>query len=187
MATPSPQPITVDAYDRMIEDGLLTADDRVELIEGAIVEMSPIGVPHATCVNNLTRFFARRAPDDVIVGVQNPARVSELSQPQPDLLLFRAAVGRNPKHHPHSEETLLLVEVSDSTLVFDREVKAPLYSAAGVPELWIVDVEGERVVRFSRPAGRAWGSQEVFARGQSLAPFALPELVVAVDTILPNI
>ena len=98
MATPSPQPITVDAYDRMIEDGLRTADDRVELIEGAIVEMSPIGVPHATCVNNLTRFFARRAPDDVIVGVQNPARVSELSQPQPDLLLFRAAVGRNPKH-----------------------------------------------------------------------------------------
>lgn len=187
MATPSPQPITVDAYDRMIEDGLLTADDRVELIEGVIVEMSLIGVPHVTCVNNLNRFFTRRVPDDVIVGVQNPARVSELSQPQPDLLLFRTAAGRNPKHHPHPEETLLLVEVSDSTLVFDREVKAPLYAAAGVPELWIVDVEGERVVRFCRPAGRAWGSQEVFARGQSLAPLALPELVVAVDAILPEI
>lgn len=183
MATRSEKRITVAEYERMIEEGLLTEDDRVELLEGVIVEMSPIGVPHATAVNNLTRYFARHAPDDVVVSVQNPTRLSGFSQPQPDLLLYRPAAGRNARHHPLPAETLLLVEVSDSTLVYDRDEKLPSYATAGVPEVWIVDIEGRRVLRYRKPSGGVYEAQECLVAGQSLAPAVLPDLTISIDAI----
>ena len=179
MATRSEKRITVAEYERMIEEGLLTEDDRVELLEGVIVEMSPIGVPHATAVNNLNRFFARHAPDDVIVSVQNPTRLSDFSQPQPDLLLYRPVAGRNARHHPLPAETLLLVEVSDSTLAYDRDEKVPSYAAAGVTEVWIVDIEGRRLLRYREPADGIYGVQESLVASQSLAPTALPALTIS--------
>jgi Uma2 family endonuclease len=132
---------TVDEYHRMAEAGIRGEDERVELIEGRIVEMNPIGSAHAWCVNRLTWIFAGRP--DVRVSVQNPVRLDRGSEPEPDLVVLRADAPQDRPLGP--SDVLLVVEVADSSLGYDRQVKAPLYARAGIPELWIADLGGDRV------------------------------------------
>ncbi|MBI4634787.1 MAG: Uma2 family endonuclease [Candidatus Rokubacteria bacterium] len=170
-------------YHKMGEAGILSEDDRVELIEGEIVRMSPIGRHHAFSVTTLTHVFVTGVGDRALVSVQNPVALSEDSEPQPDVTLLR----RRPDYREVDvgpEDVLLLVEVADTTLNYDRRVKLPLYARAGIREVWVVDVAGERVAVHRQPGPRGYRQVEEVGRGQRLSPEAFPGLSVAVDEIL---
>jgi Uma2 family endonuclease len=168
---------TVEEYHKMAEAGVFTEDDRVELIEGEVVEMTPIGWRHARCVSNLNMLLARFAGDRYVVSVQNPITVDEHSEPQPDLALLRVLpTGRLPG----PEEVLLVVEVSDTTLPYDRNVKLPIYARASIPEAWIVDLQGEIVEVHTDPRPSCYArtsryrSQDDHLRSEILPDLALP-------------
>jgi Uma2 family endonuclease len=173
---------TVHDYHRMGEAGILHEDDRVELIEGEIVEMAAIGTRHFTCVNGLNRMLVRGVGDDAIVSVQNPARLDEHSEPQPDLTVLRVRDYRESL--PMPEDVLLLIEVSDTTLAYDRNVKLPLYARAGIREVWIVNLPGETIERHTGPSGDGYRHAERVRRREVPAPLAFPKLSLRLDDVL---
>ncbi len=173
---------TVHDYHRMGEAGILNEDDRVELIEGEIVEMAAIGSRHFTCVNGLTRLLVRSVGDAAIVSVQNPVRLDEHSEPQPDLTVLRVRDYRESL--PMPEDVLLLIEVSDTSLAYDRGVKLPLYARAGIREVWIVDLPGEVIERHTDPSMDGYRTLERAWRGDEIKCAALPDLAFRVETVL---
>jgi Uma2 family endonuclease len=173
---------TVHDYHRMGEAGILHEDDRVELIEGQIVEMAAIGTRHFTCVNGLTRLLVRGVGDAAIVSVQNPVRLDEHTEPQPDLTVLRVRDYRESL--PMPEDVLLLIEVSDTTLAYDRGVKLPLYARAGIREVWIADLVGEVIERHTDPSEDGYRHTERARQGGKIEPAALPELALRVDAVL---
>ena len=175
---------TVRDYYAMAEAGILTEDDRVELIEGEIVQMAAIGSRHAACVDRLNRLFHLELQDRAVVRVQNPVRLSDLTEPQPDVTLLRPRPDFYAEGHPGPGDVLLLVEVAHSTLGYDREIKLPLYAAARVPEVWIVNVEEDRVEVHRDPSAGRYRVEERSGRGAALRPALLPELSVFVEDIL---
>ena len=175
---------TVDEYYRMAEAGILHADDRVELIAGEIVQMSPIGSPHAACVDRFTRVFGLQLGDRVILRVQGPVRLSPDSEPEPDIALLRPRPDFYAAGHPGPADVYLIVEVADTTLRYDRDVKVPLYAAAGIPEVWIADLTGDAVRAFREPGPDAYRQAAVYRRGDALVPVAFPQLSIRVEEIL---
>jgi Uma2 family endonuclease len=173
---------TVHDYHRMGEAGILHEDDRVELIEGQIVEMAAIGTRHFACVNQLNRLLVRGVGDAAIVSVQNPVRLDEHTEPQSDLTVIRARDYRESL--PMPEDVLLLIEVSDTTLSYDRGVKLPLYARAGIPEVWIVDLAGEVIERHTDPAEDSYRTFKRARRGETIEPVTLPEMALRVDAVL---
>lgn len=169
----------------MVPAGLLREDDRVELIEGEIIEMSALGSPHASCVGLLTRQFSAWVGEQALVWVQNPVRLSELSEPQPDVMLLRPRSDCYAKGHPGPADVLLLVEVSDSSLAYDRQVKVPLYARAGVVEVWTVDLVAQVVEVYREPV--PGGYAEVFGvnLGGSVVPLAFPNHPLEVALLFP--
>jgi Uma2 family endonuclease len=135
----------VEEYHRMGESGILTENDRVELIHGEIITMSPIGTRHAACVNRLNMLFTALFRGEAIVSVQNPVRINHDSEPEPDLVLLKHEDDFYAQRPPAVEDVLLIVEVSDSTLKYDQKVKLPLYVQAGVSQVWIVNLEKEEI------------------------------------------
>ncbi len=174
----------VAEYYRLAEAGILHEDDRVELIEGEIVRMVPIGSEHGGAVNRLTYALIRAVGDRGVVTVQNPLRLSDLSEPQPDLLLARPRDDFYSARHPLPEDVLLLVEVSNSSLRYDREVKLPLYARHGIPEVWILDLAARAVEVHRRPAGEGYAEVSRAAPGDVIEPPSLPGLRVPVADIL---
>ncbi len=148
---PRPHRITVDEYYRMAEVGLLAPDARVELIEGEIIDMPPIGSRHAWAVIQLTKLMIRAVGDLAEVSVQQPVRLSGSSEPQPDVALLKPRGNAYRAAHPVPSDTLLVIEVSDATLRYDLERKMPLYASHGVPEAWVVDLLHQRVHFFRSP------------------------------------
>jgi Uma2 family endonuclease len=173
---------TVHDYHRMGEAGILHEDDRVELIEGEIVEMTAIGTRHFSCVNGLTRLLVVSVGDEAVVSVQNPVRLNEYTEPQPDLTAIRPRDYRLSL--PGPEDVLLLIEVSDTTLAYDRGVKLPLYARAGIREVWIVDLSGETIERYNGPSAKGYGRVDQIRRGQTLESASLPGLTPGVDEVL---
>jgi Uma2 family endonuclease len=173
---------TVNDYHRMGEAGILHEDDRVELIEGEIVEMAAIGTRHFTCVNRLNRMLVMGAGEAAVVSVQNPVRLNEHTEPQPDIAVIR------PRDYSESlplpEDALLLVEVSDTALAYDRNVKLPLYARAGIGELWIVNLPAGTIERYTDPSDEDYRRVDHKRGGQKLRPAALPGLTPTVDEIL---
>jgi Uma2 family endonuclease len=143
--------ITVDDYYRMAEAGLLAEDARVELIEGEIFDMAPIGSRHSGVVSKLTYLLSRAIGDRAMLRVQQPIRLSRSSEPQPDLALVRPRSDFYARSHPTASDTLLVIEVSETTLRYDQLIKAPLYAAHAIPELWIIDLEGAQMHVFRSP------------------------------------
>jgi Uma2 family endonuclease len=176
---------TVEEYERMTETGILAEDDRVELIEGMIIEMTPIGSRHAACVARLTHLLTQRLGNQAIVWVQNPVRLSRHSEPQPDLALLRPRHDFYAGGHPEPADVQLLIEVADASLETDRTVKVPLYAKAGIPETWVVDLEGGRVEVFRGPNPDGYESVRAVPRGESVAPEAFPVATLAVGDLLP--
>ena len=172
----------VNEYHRMGEVGLLDEDSRVELIEGELIEMSPIGIRHAWRVTQLTQLFIVRLAGRAHVSPQNPIRLNFFTEPQPDFVLLRPDF--DGSRIPTPEDTLLLVEVSDTTLRYDRDRKAPLYSEAGVPETWIANISGDRLLVFREPGPEGYRLVQEFSRGQKVSPLALPDVAFTVDELL---
>jgi Uma2 family endonuclease len=164
--------------------GILTEDDRVELIEGEVIQMPPIGSPHAACVDRLNRLFSRRVGNEAIVRVQNPVQLSATSEPQPDLAILRPRDDFYATGHPGPQDILLLIEVADTTLSYDRGVKLPLYARLGVSEVWLVDLEHEAVEMHRTPGLDGYGSHESRLRGDLVSPEGLPQIELAVEAIL---
>ena len=166
----------------MGEIGILREEERVELIEGEIVEMNPIGSRHAACVKVLTRLFGRSLGDDLLLDVQNPVRLDGGLEPQPDLAVVRARDYRESL--PGSKDVLLVIEVSDTTLRYDRNVKLPLYARAAIAESWIVDLPNEAIERYNHPSEEGYQRMERVGRGRSLASEALPNLTLQTEAVL---
>jgi len=164
--------------------GILAAEDRVELIQGELVEMSPIGSRHAGTVSRLTQILSQRLSGRAVVWVQNPILLDDFSEPQPDLALLRPHDDFYTDGLPTSADVLLVVEVADSSLEYDRTVKIPLYGHAGLPEAWLIDLvqPGIDVHRGPSPAG--YREVRRARSGETLSPLALPELVLSVSTLL---
>ena len=171
--------ITADEYERMGEGGVFPPDARLELIEGEIYEMSPIGSPHAACVDALALLFNEVARRRYIVRVQSPIRLNDFSEPQPDVTLLSWRDDFYRGAHPTPADVLLVVEVSDTTVETDSKVKVPLYARAGIPEAWLVNIPDERVEVYSDPSGDAYRQVKQFGRGEQAQSPTLKELVVS--------
>ena len=175
---------TVDEYERMVEIGILTRQDHVELIHGEIVEMTPISQAHFAAVTALNALFVERLGRRAVVGPSGSLRASPHSMPEPDLMLLvpRADFYREAPIRP--EDVLLVIEVADTSLRYDREVKVPLYASAGVREYWIVDIAGHRVEIYRGPAAARYLRVGHAGPGMPFAPEAFPDAVLTVADIL---
>jgi Uma2 family endonuclease len=172
----------------MGEAGVFSEDDHVELLGGQIYAMSPIGSEHAACVDRLTKLFVLRTGEDAVVRVQNPVRLNEASEPEPDLALLSPRDDDYAARHPRPDDVLLVVEVADTSAAFDRDVKRPLYARAGVPELWIVDLASDRIEVHRSPQNDEYTETQSVERGQSTSVQALPALdpIAVLDVLGPD-
>jgi Uma2 family endonuclease len=175
--------LTVSEYLRMGEARILAPDARVELIEGEIFDMAPIGSLHAGTVTRLGRMLERAVGDTALVYIQNPVALSNYSAPQPDLALLRPREDFYTASHPRPADVLLMIEVADTTLRDDREVKAPLYAAHGVPEYWIVDLEGKGVHVFREPQSGQYRQTFTAVGSEALVPVGLPHVRIDVSKV----
>jgi Uma2 family endonuclease len=166
----------------MMEAGILSESDHVELIEGEVIEVSPIGSRHAACVDRLNRLFNKL--EDVIVRVQSPIRLDDFSEPQPDITLLRLRPDFYAQRHPAPSDVLLVVEVADSSAEFDRAVKLPLYAEALIPEFWLVNLPEEKVEVFLQASNNTYQESREFGRGELVTSRILPGLSLSVDSIL---
>lgn len=173
---------TVEAFERMVDAGILAEDERVELIDGEIVQMSPISGPHMDCVNALSETLSRSILSDAIVSGQNPINLSPQSQPQPDITLIRRDKPRGIV--PQVEHVLAVIEVASSSRAFDRGVKLPLYAAAGIPEAWLVDLIAGIIERHTEPVDGIYRNVVFARRGESISSTVLPSMLLVVDDIL---
>jgi Uma2 family endonuclease len=194
VTTPSPMPLenfkvrrhsfSVEDYHAMVEAGVLKEDERVELIEGEIIEMSPIGKLHASCVKRLMALFFRRIGEQATISVQDPVQASSFSEPQPDVALLKYREDFYAARHPRPKDILLVIEVADSTIDYDREVKMPLYARARIPQAVLVDLSSDVVEVYAKPVRGKYTQAQTLKRGQSLKIQKLPNMKLTVDEIL---
>lgn len=177
-------PLTVDIYTQMVENGILGEDARVELLNGALFDMSPIGSRHAAIVDRLNFFFGQAHGQEIIIRIQNPVQLNPISLPQPDVVLLRRRDDFYAEAHPGPADVLLLIEVADSSLVYDTEEKLPAYAGAGIPEVWIINLNDDCIDRHLTPDARGYRLRERFRPGDDLTPTLLPETTLQVSTIL---
>jgi Uma2 family endonuclease len=175
---------TVDEYHRMSEAGILSETDQVELIEGEIIKMSPIGKYHAACVKRLNFLLNRRVGDYAIISVQDPIRLDDYSEPEPDIALLKPRDDFYAQELPTVEDVLLIIEVADSSVEYDRDVKLPLYAKAGISETWIANVRDDRIEAYSQPANGVYQKARIINRDEAISPEVLPKLVITVEEIL---
>ena len=175
---------TTDEFHRMAEAGILSEDDRVELIDGEIVQMSPIGSSHAACVDRLNALFTRRLGKRVIVRVQSPIVLGRHSEPQPDLAVLKPRADFYAEKHPGTSDVLLVIEVADRSGAYDRTTKLALYARAGIPETWLIDVPRAQMEVYRRPTLRGYRERQQVARGQHVSAAAFPRTSFRVHDIL---
>jgi Uma2 family endonuclease len=180
---PTKRQFTVAEYRLMAEAGVFAPDDRVELLEGEVIEMPPVGSRHAACVDRITWLFSRRVGDAVVVRVQSPLLLDERSEPLPDVQLLRGNPDRYVDEHPRPPDVLLLVEVADSSLPYDRGVKLPAYARAGIREVWIVDLVAAQIEIYWDPSPDGYQSRRVARGDDEFSPRAVPGLVVSARQI----
>lgn len=181
---PAPHLFTVDEYYRMVDAGLLTEDSRVELIDGVIVDMPPIGPGHSGNVNWFTDVFRELFGGAAQLSIQNPLRLGLRVEPRPNVMLLRIREVHYRTSHPGPDDVLLLVEVADSSLSYDRKTKARIYARAGIADYWIVN-RVDLVVEVHRDPERSrYRSVEVLKRGDVIRPLAFPDVSIAVGDIL---
>jgi Uma2 family endonuclease len=176
---PTRHRLDVEAYYKMAETGILKRPERVELIDGEIIDMPAIGSPHAGIVKRLIRLFVPAASEgSVVFSVQDPLRLDEFNEPEPDVVLLRPRADDYRTSHPTASDVLLLVEVSDTSLSYDRSVKVPLYAKFGIPEVWIVDIAGATIEVYRAPKNGDYAARE-----RHLSGALSPQLVsgIAID------
>jgi Uma2 family endonuclease len=175
---------SVKEYYRMAETGVLRPDARVELLNGKIIDMSPISPLHGGLVKRLSRLFNLKANDRWMVSTQDPVRLAEDSEPEPDVALLKPSPDDYTGRHPRPDDVFLLIEVSDSTLDYDRAEKIPAYGRAGIAEVWIVNLTNASLEVYRDPHFTGYGSKTVLGAGDHAAPQAFPDVVVNVAELL---
>jgi Uma2 family endonuclease len=176
--------ITVDEYYRMAEVGLLAPDARVELIDGEIIDMAPLGTDHSGVVSDLNYLFMHAVGDRGIVRIQSEVRLDRSSEPQPDIAVLAPQAHRYRHVHPAPADVLLLIEVSDSTLRYDRDVKVPLYARHGIPEAWVVDLQHGELCLYRRPVSGRYLEQDSTKTPGMTPVAALPGVWVDLSQLL---
>lgn len=182
---PTRRRFTVAEYYAMAELGILGENDRVELLEGDLIVMPPIGGWHAARVNWFTNALPSRLQGRAVVSIQNPTRLSDRSEPQPDVMLLRSRDDFYQGGHPGPGDVLLLIEIADTTADYDRGTKLAAYARAGIPEVWIVTREKRRIEAYTEPEEDAYATLRYAGPGARIAPGAFPDVVLEVDQILP--
>jgi Uma2 family endonuclease len=179
--------LSVADYHHMAERGILRGEDRVELIEGAIIDMSPIGSQHARAVTYLTNLLVPILSNEALVRVQNPINLGAYSELQPDIAITRYRQDLYGTSHPSGAETLLVIEVADSSFKYDREIKIPLYGRHGIPEVWLVDLEAKALQIFLAPTEHGY-TREILPDSLSrLAPTQLPDLQLDISDLFAGL
>jgi Uma2 family endonuclease len=183
MESPQRHRITVHDYHRMAEFGVLAPDARVELIEGEVIDMAPIGSDHQSVVDQLNRMLVRAAGDAAIVRVQGSVRLGEWSEPQPDVVLLKPRADFYRGQFAAGTDTLLVIEVSDATLRYDRDIKVPLYAKHGVPEVWVVDVRNHMLLVYGALRSGQYEQHTPFARPASMPVSGLPSVTLELSAL----
>jgi Uma2 family endonuclease len=181
--TPTRHKLSVEDYHKLGEAGVLNEDSRVELIEGDLIDMAPIGVPHMSTVNRLNRLLVRAVNDLGIVSVQNPVSVPPHSEPQPDIAILGPGMDRPDGRLPGSADVLLLIEVADTTVSYDRGTKLPLYARAGIVECWIVNLQTRTLEVYRQPTAQGYSHNTEFRPGDIVSPLTLPTVKIEVAAI----
>lgn len=182
---PQRHAISAEEYMRMGEAGVFAPEARLELIEGEIIEMAPIGSPHAGTVAILGRLLDRAVGELALLWVQNPLILGERSVPQPDLALLRPRADSYTRSHPVATDVLLVVEVADTTLAFDAGTKVPLYARAGIAEAWIVDLQARTLRVFRDPGASGYRTSFAASGDEKVAAVLLPQVAVTVSALFP--
>ena len=184
---PERRPFTNAEYQALAEAGVLAPDERVQLIAGDVIVMSPVGNRHAACVALIDDAFTplRFVPARVCIRVQSPLVMPDNSEPEPDAMLLAWREDRYAFRAPRPEDVLLVVEVSDSTLRYDRDVKMSLYAAAGVPEAWLVNLRDGWIESNTQPTADGYRSTRRYGLGDTITPQAFPDIVIPVERIIP--
>jgi Uma2 family endonuclease len=168
----------------MAQAGILTEDDHVELIEGEVIEMSPIGSRHAACVKRLNTILNRLVSQQMIVSIQDPIYIDEFSEPEPDVALLRFREDFYVGSHPTASDVLLVIEVADTSVEYDRKKKLPLYGQAGIPEVWLANLPEDRFEIHTQPLNGKYQSVIIIRRGESIKSQTIADLSIPVDEIL---
>jgi Uma2 family endonuclease len=175
---------TVDEYHRMGDAGILPEDKRFELIRGEIIEMPQALPPHSGRVNRLTSLFTSRLGSSIVLSVQNPSSIDDMSEPVPDVTLLKPRADFYTESHPGPSDVLLMIEVSNTSVRFDTKVKAPLYAEAGIREYWILNIPKNVLEVRSEPVNGVYTRHEILKHGQTVSPRAFPEVTFKVEEIL---
>ncbi|MEQ9425162.1 MAG: Uma2 family endonuclease [Cyclobacteriaceae bacterium] len=177
--------INVEEYYKMAEAGIIGPEEKVELINGKIFEMSPIGARHAFVVKNLLRVLSKLSAEEFTLGIQDPIRLDNNSEPEPDVSVAKGDISKYQNNHPTSKDLLLIVEVAESTLNFDRDVKIPLYASSGIKEYWIVNIPENQIEVYQSPQGNNYSSKSIYTQGDKITLLE-SEFTVSVRDILGN-
>jgi len=175
---------TVEEYHQMAEAGILREDDRVELIDGEIIQMSPIGHRHMVCVNRANTLFIQAFGNGAVVSPQNPVRLTDWTEPQPDLVVFKPRADFYAKKEPVPEDVLFMVEIAETTLSYDRKIKLPRYAAAGIPEFWIGDLKNDILHVYRNPGRETYNIALILHPSESISPLAFPDVTFQVGELL---
>ena len=175
---------TAKQYHRIGEIGIFPPDARLELVDGEIRRMPPIHPPHASIVNRLNAVLAAKLQGRAVVAIQNPIRLDDFNEPQPDVTVLRLRDDYYARQHPTPDDVLLAIEVADTSLSYDRDEKLPLYGRTGILESWLVDVQAGTVTVFTKPHAGGYGQQRMLSRGQEVVSESVENLRLQVDEVL---
>ena len=175
--------ITVAEYDRMIEAGIYTENDRIELLNGEIIELMPKGTKHTSANSRIVRLFVRLFDEKVIVRSQDPIRLDDFSEPEPDVVLANWDENEYGENHPTPKDILLVMEISDTTLAYDREDKARAYSRNGIAQYLLLNLKDETVEDYRSPEADGYGSKQTYRSGEAFNLVAFPEIEIKVDDL----
>jgi Uma2 family endonuclease len=174
---------TAKEYHKLAERNILHEDDRVELIDGRIIDMTPIGSKHAACVRRLNRLFTLKLQTRAIVQVQNPIQLDDQSEPKPDIALLKNSDDFYAEKLPATDDILLVIEVADSSLEYDRETKIPLYARANIQEVWLVNLMENTVEVYSDPSPDGYNTITKRRHNQTISPKSFPDITAVVSEI----
>lgn len=184
---PTTRKFTVAEYYRMAEVGILRPDERVELIEGEVIKMCPIGPPHASGSTRGSKWLTTRLGDRVIVRTQQPIRLSDLTEPEPDLVLAIPEDKEYSRHHPTPDEVLLVIEVAASSLSYDREVKGRIYAESGIVQYCLLNLKQRQLEDHRDPEGDGYRTIRTYSEDESFSLAAFPDIAVPVSELLPKV
>ena len=183
---PQKRLFTREEYHAMGKAGIFAPNERVELLEGEIIAISPMGDRHSSCITRVNRVFAGlNIANRAIVSVQSPVVTSSTSEPEPDIALLAFHDDLYDFGKPRPQDVLLLVEVSDSSLEYDREVKLPYYASLRIPEVWIANLQDDRIEASTEPTPQCYRATRIYTRGDTISPTAFPDLQINVNDIIP--